>query len=112
MGAPTSGWGTIAKVAGAGVSGAMAGREKKRERDAEKLRAKGLADIAEQRRSEADVSWLSRPEDERSEAERSLELGDFRRGGRVKRTGIYRLHKNERVLPARGKSRRRGRRRK
>ena len=32
----------------------------------------------------------------------------FRRGGRVHRTGIYRLHRGERVIPARG---RRGRRR-
>ena len=32
----------------------------------------------------------------------------FRKGGRVHRTGIYRLHKGERVIPARG--RRRGRR--
>lgn len=35
-------------------------------------------------------------------------LPGFRKGGRVKRTGIYRLHAGERVIPARG--RRRGRR--
>jgi hypothetical protein len=27
---------------------------------------------------------------------------DFRHGGRVPRTGIYRLHRGERVIPARG----------
>lgn len=32
----------------------------------------------------------------------------FKRGGRVKRTGIYKLHAGERVIPARSK--RRGRR--
>ena len=32
----------------------------------------------------------------------------FRRGGRVHRTGVYKLHRGERVIPARG--RRRGRR--
>ena len=44
----------------------------------------------------------------------SLEYGpddnirSFRKGGRVHRTGIYRLHRGERVIPARG--RRRGKR--
>jgi hypothetical protein len=28
-------------------------------------------------------------------------LGSFKRGGRVKRTGIYRLHRGERVIPKR-----------
>jgi hypothetical protein len=38
-------------------------------------------------------------------------LPDFKRGGDVKRTGVYKLHKGERVIPA-GRSRRgrRGRR--
>ena len=35
-------------------------------------------------------------------------IAGFKRGGRVKRTGIYKLHAGERVIPAR--SRRRGRR--
>lgn len=34
--------------------------------------------------------------------------GGFERGGRVHRTGIYKLHRGEYVIPARGK--RRGRR--
>ena len=32
-------------------------------------------------------------------------LGSMKKGGRVKRTGIYRLHKNEHVVPARKASR-------
>lgn len=32
--------------------------------------------------------------------------GGFRHGGRVKRTGIYRLHKGEKVIPARRSNRR------
>ena len=35
-------------------------------------------------------------------------LRSFRKGGRVHRTGVYKLHAGERVIPARG--RRRGRR--
>ena len=39
---------------------------------------------------------------------RDADIQGFRRGGRVHRTGIYRLHRGERVIPARAK--RRGRR--
>lgn len=27
-------------------------------------------------------------------------LGSFKRGGKVKKTGLYKLHKNEKVVPA------------
>ncbi len=32
-------------------------------------------------------------------------LGSFRKGGNVRKTGLYRLHKGERVVPRRGKGR-------
>lgn len=97
MGAPTSGWGTVAKIAGAGVSGAMKGQEKRKE--GTKSNLEKLRDVADKLRGRAaeDVADLS----SRDVDPRTGSITSFKRGGKVKRTGIYRLHKGERVVRAR-----------
>jgi hypothetical protein len=54
---------------------------------------------------EAGQKMMTNSADRASEDAERL-LGSMKRGGKVKRTGLYRLHKNERVVPARkGKGR-------
>lgn len=63
-------------------------------------RAQGAAQAANQSNREVDRD----SQDFRGAA--SQRLGSFKKGGKVKRTGDYLLHKNERVLTARQESKR------
>lgn len=75
-------------------------------RDPEERRKFVARQGEEEARGKSDTAALS--EDAFRQRNVNTVQGSFRKGGKVKKTGVYRLHKGERVVPRKSK---RGRRR-